>query len=236
MNAPPPEASYEYSRGLSHPDSVPRAGSDARSRAPAPRRGPVIGAILAGGLLGAALLVLAEFTPLFKVHAAGRAAAVETVSTGSHQTYALLPIAALAAALAFGVWRDRSRPALLALGLLGVIALLIALLGDLPDAQATGLIRSSVAQYADASSTPALGLYLETLGAVALVVTCVSGFILIGPGAVARAAPARPRGDGDRPAGGGGSPFDGGAGGGAGPGPGGVGMNGGPPTGAPPRA
>jgi hypothetical protein len=141
----------------------------------------VLTAILVAGLVGAVLLIVAEFTTLFEVHAATSSRPVQTVTTGSHQSYALLPIAVLVAVLAFGIWREGSRVALLAIGLLGAIALLIALLGDLPDAQASGLVGSSTTHYATASPTPGAGLYLETLGAVLLVVTCVSGFLLLGP-------------------------------------------------------
>jgi hypothetical protein len=45
----------------------------------------------------------------------------------------MIPIALLAAALGIAVWRTGSRSALLALGLIGVVAVLIAQLGDLPD-------------------------------------------------------------------------------------------------------
>ena len=69
--------------------------------------------------------------------------------------------------LPYGVWQANSRPALLAIGLLGVIALLIALLGDLPDAQASGIVLRA-GHYDAASSSPGLGIYLETLGAVLL--------------------------------------------------------------------
>ena len=105
---------------------------------------------------------------------------VKSVSTGSNHAYAMVPIALLAALLAFAVWRAGSRPALLAIGLLGVLALLISLLGDLPDAHASGLIGSSTTHFAVASSRPSAGFYMETLGAVLLVITCVSGFIMLG--------------------------------------------------------
>ena len=82
---------------------------------------------------------------------------------------------------AYGVWQAHSRPALLAIGLLGVIALLIALLGDLPDAQASGLIGSSATHYTTANSSPSAGMYMESAGAVVLIITCVCGFLLIGP-------------------------------------------------------
>jgi hypothetical protein len=141
-------------------------------------------AILAGGLLGALLLFVAEFTTLFEVSSGGAGAPVKSVGTGSHHAYALVPIALLAAALAYGVWRVGSRPALLSIGFLAVIALLIGVLGDLPDAHASGLINTG-GRYVNASSSPSAGLYMETLGAVVLLITCVCGFLLIGP-------PARP--------------------------------------------
>ena len=137
--------------------------------------------ILAGCLFGAVLLLVAEFTTLFEVRTSTSAAAIKSVGTGAHHSYALVPIALLVAFLAWGVWQARSRPALLAIGLLGVITLLIALLGDLPDAQASGLIGSSATHYAIASSSPSAGMYMETAGAVVLIITCVSGFLLIGP-------------------------------------------------------
>jgi hypothetical protein len=140
----------------------------------------VRGGILAGTLIGALLLFVAEFTPLYQVHTAASALPVRTVGTGSHESYALVLLAVLAAALGYGIFRTGSRPALLAVGLVGLVALLIALLGDLPDAQATGLLRSPDAHFVNASSTPSAGLYLETLGAIVLIATCVLGFLGLG--------------------------------------------------------
>jgi hypothetical protein len=137
--------------------------------------------VLAATLLGSLLLVVAEFTTLFTVHVETSSAPIKTVTTGSHHSYALIPIAVLAAALAVGVFREGSRPALLAIGLLGIVTLLIALLGDLPDANATGLAGSSSTQLVNASSSPSAGLYLETLGAVVFVITCGIAFLATGP-------------------------------------------------------
>ena len=68
---------------------------------------------------------------------------------------------------------------MVAIGALGVLALLIALLGDLPDTNASGLVLSA-SHYTTATSTPSAGFYMETLGAVVLLITSVSGFLLIG--------------------------------------------------------
>jgi hypothetical protein len=71
------------------------------------------------------------------------------------------------------------------MGVLGVVALLIALLGDLPDAQASGLVGSAATRFTTASSTPSAGLYLETLGAVVLVISAGAGLLLL-PGPARR--------------------------------------------------
>jgi hypothetical protein len=205
MNATPPEANSEYSRGSepsrgsspfrfstrSQHEAAASEGSAERPQGGAPASGSggdgaaaaggVRLAILATGLLGALLLLVAEFTTLFEVRTKASGAPLHTVTTGSHHSYALVPVALLAAALAYGVWRVGSRPALLALGLLGVLALLIALVGDLPDAHATGLLRGPGGTYVTASSTPSAGMYMETLGAVLLLIACVCGFVLLGP-------------------------------------------------------
>ncbi len=147
----------------------------------APGSGRLISAgVVAGALLGALILVIAEFTTLFDLKTASSAAAVRSIGTGSHHSYALIPVALLVAFLAFGVWRAGSRSALLAIGVLGVLALLIGLLGDLPDAHKSGLI-ATAGHYASATASPGAGLYLETLGAIVLVITSVCGFLMLAP-------------------------------------------------------
>ena len=179
-----PGAGNEYSRGSegSRRGASPRrtGGSGGSGRGSWLPSGTVRGAILAGALLGALLLFVAEFTALYQVHAATSSTPVRTVGTGPNDSYALVPLALLAAFLGVGVLRTGSRPALLAIGLVGLVALFIALLGDLPDAHATGLLGSGATRYINATSTPSAGLYLETLGAILLVATCVLGFLGLG--------------------------------------------------------
>ena len=136
------------------------------------------------GVLGAAvLLVMAEFEPLLRVHSgAYRAGVVATVGTGSHHSYALIPVALLAAALAAVARVTGNRPALAAVAFLGLVALGIALLGDLPDAHTAGLIRQPGGNYVNASSSAAAGLYLETLGAVLLLFAGGAGLLLCAAG------------------------------------------------------
>ena len=176
MNATRPEADTEYSRGHrgSEGDSAAHESrSDERSRAPS----VVLWLVFLGGLIGATLLVVAEFTPLFTVHSSAYGAPVQTDGTGAHQSYALIPVAVLAAVLTIVAVRSRSRAALLGVGVLGLVALGIALLGDLPDAQATGFVGNPQA-LTPASSSPSTGLYLETLGAIVLLITAGAGLLM----------------------------------------------------------
>jgi hypothetical protein len=170
MSVSEPEADTEYSRA--------GRGSEGRRRGPRARPDAVAIAVLCGGLAGAVLLLVAEFTPLLQVHSSARTAGVvTTIGTGSHHSYALVPVALLVAALTVTARASRSRLALTAIGLLGLVTLGIALLGDLPDAQATGLI-ARAGTYVAAASTPSVGLYLETLGGLVLLLTTAAGLLL----------------------------------------------------------
>lgn len=186
MNAPAPEAENEYSKG----GARPRARSGRRS--PPPRRASR--AIAAIGLVGAGLLLVAEFLPLYVVHVSSYGAQPSSVSAGSHNAYALVPVAVLAAALALASARRGGVAELWALSALGVIALLIALVGDLPDTRARGITHG----LAFASTTAGIGLYLETLGAVLLLATGGAGLLMRPSGAPAppsrRRSPTRQRG------------------------------------------
>jgi hypothetical protein len=144
--------------------------------------------------VGAVLLIVAEFTTLYTQQVARYATPPITVGTGSHDSYALIPIAVLALLLGFSVLRFGSRPALLAIGIAGVVALLIALLGDLPDSHTSGLVGAPNGQFVTARTTPSTGMYLETAGAIVLIATCGLGFLLLGP------PQARPRPASHRPA------------------------------------
>ena len=68
---------------------------------------------------------------------------------------------------------------------LWLAALLIGLIGDLPDAS-SNRIELVLGHYVEANSKPSAGFYMETLGAVILLITCVWGFLLAGPPRPAR--------------------------------------------------
>ena len=195
MNVPP-EANTEYSRG-SGPSGrllLPRwqgSGGSSSAVSEAPRR--VRAALALGALLGALLVVLSQFTALYHLHSTTSSVAVKTVGTGGNHAWAPIPLALAAVVLAYAIYRHGSRVALAGLFALGVATLLIALIGDLPDAHSSGLIGSSASGYVQATSSPSAGLYMETLGAVLLLAAGGVGLLMLAPrqGGVTR----RPVGD-----------------------------------------
>jgi hypothetical protein len=176
-----PGAGNEYSRGdggsrgavAGNPGPAWRA---TRRRSLALERGTG-GVIVAVAVVASVLLVAAEFTTLYQAHLATKVTPIQSVTSGSHNSYAMIPIAVLAALFGLGVWRTGSRLALLGIGVLGVVALVIALLHDLPDAHAVGLADNNSVS---ATTTPNAGLYMETFGAILLIATSGLGFMIIG--------------------------------------------------------
>jgi hypothetical protein len=174
MNSTPPEANNEYSRapGASRGDVRGLRAGDSRALK---LHGDGVGNVIAaGGLLAAAVLIAAEFMTLYTVHVIGRLLPIRSIATGSHHGYALIPIGVLAIVLSIAVQRGAGRPALIALAALGIITLVIALLGDLPDAHRRGLIASG-AGFELGQASPSRGFYLETLGAVLLLIVAGVG-------------------------------------------------------------
>ena len=121
------------------------------------------------------LLVVAEFSNLYEINVI--TVTVATVKGGSHHGYALLVVGLAAALMAFGAVVGGSRPAALALALLAVVALVVVLVIDLPDLDETGIYGRDYEQ-AVASAGP--GFYLETAGAVLLLIGAVT-MLVFGP-------------------------------------------------------
>jgi hypothetical protein len=135
-------------------------------------------AVAAVASAGAVLLVVAEFTTLYGVHVASRSAPIETISGGSNNSYAMIPIAVLAVFLALAGIGGGGRWALAALGVVGLVALLISLVGDLPGAQQSNHLIRFGGKFVLGSSKPSAGMYIETLGAVLLIVAAGLGLLL----------------------------------------------------------
>src|SRR4051794_6491344 len=132
---------------------------------------------LALALAGCVLLVVGEFSHLYEIKVI--TVVVKTGTVGAHHGYALLIIAVVAALMAFAAVIGGSRPASLALVLLAVAALVIALAVDLPVVDDTGLYGRN---YEQAQAQASTGFYLETLGAVVLLVSSL-GIALLRPAA-----------------------------------------------------
>jgi hypothetical protein len=113
----------------------------------------VLGAGLAGAAFaGAILLILADLSTLIEIKVL--TVSKESISGGSHHSYALLILGIFALPMAYGATRGDSRPAMAALAAIGLVALVIMLAVDLPDIHKTGVIGQ---RFTDASASPKTG-------------------------------------------------------------------------------
>jgi hypothetical protein len=137
----------------------------------------VLGAALAGAaFLGAILLIVADLSTLIAVKTVS--VTIKNISGGSHHSYALLILGVFALPMAYGATRRGSLPAMAALIAVGLVALLIMLVVDLPDIHKTGDIGQL---YKPASASESSGFYLETLGAFLLLIAGSAGLFLSSP-------------------------------------------------------
>jgi len=173
MIASLPEAEAKYSRGR----VALRRGRGRLNGRPEGDWRVAQRAVQAVALIGVAALVVAEFAPLYRVRTDVGHHIVRSVSAGSHNSYALLPIAVLAALLA-GVVGRSGWPAPAALALLGLAAVGIVLIGDLPDVHRVGVVGTPATGLHDAHTIAGAALYLEALGAIALLIAGAAGLIL----------------------------------------------------------
>ena len=162
MSAAAPGTAPEYSRG-------PGAS---RGGVPVP---PALWRALAlAAFVGAILLVVADFTTLFEARGVGFS---RHVPGHRNHSYAMVVIGGVALVMALLAMRSQSRSALAALAMLGLVAIVIALGFDLPDATGIATLRS----FQDARLAPRTGFYLETLGAALVAVAAVGGLLLASP-------------------------------------------------------
>jgi hypothetical protein len=136
--------------------------------------------LLALGLAGVALLIAADLSTLVQIKVV--TVVKERLSGHGQHSWAVAILGAGALPLVFGAVRGRSRPAMFAVIALAAVVLIIALAKDLPDTRSTGVIGE---RYDEAAAAPGPGFYMETAGAVLLIITGVGGLLLLPP----RAAP-----------------------------------------------
>jgi len=126
--------------------------------AAAARFGPLV------ALVAAALaLIVAEFLTLREIMAVTVVPAGGRTSGGAHHGYALAVVGVAVLPMAAGAVLGGSRPAAAALVVLGVLALGIALVIDLPSLNETGVIGRT---YDLAEASPGPGFWLELAGAI----------------------------------------------------------------------
>lgn len=118
--------------------------------------------------LGAALLVIAEFTTVYEVTVGSLEVVKRSATGGENHDYALLVVAAAAGLMTRAALASASRPPAAALVALGIAALAIALAVDLPDTRGSGGLPESLA-YERARARAGTGLILTLTGAVMLI-------------------------------------------------------------------
>jgi hypothetical protein len=139
----------------------------ARSRRRFPGAKALRAGLAAGAALGALCLVAATFATIIEIKVGASSRLVDRdaqLSGWDRHGPALLVIALFAVPMIAGALRG-AWPAMLSLAALGLAALLVAVVGDVPDLDETGFIGQV---YADAAAGPGAGFYLETLGGVLL--------------------------------------------------------------------
>lgn len=156
MSAPAREAIDDYSK---HSEGSRERG-DAVPRPPA--------ALLLTAAAGAAMLAVSEILPLYEVVIGGLETQQRTEPGWQNHAFAMLALAIACIPMLLGARRG-ARPAMAALAAIGVVAIVIVLTVDLPAVRADAELREATA-YEDARANAATGFYVETLGAVLLLV------------------------------------------------------------------
>jgi hypothetical protein len=139
------------------------------------------------GLAGAVLLIVSEFTTVTHVKVITVVLPGSAITGFDQNDGAMLILGIAALPMLLGAALGASRPAMAAVLLIGLIGLLIALVGDLPDVTRVGTILRE--RYEDAKAEPQIGFYLETLGTVLLLIA--GGAMLLVSAGSGRARPAR---------------------------------------------
>ena len=122
---------------------------------------------------GCVLLVVAEFSTLYEIRVI--TVVKESTDGREHHAYALLVIAVAAAFMTYGAIVGGARPAQFALLALGLAALFVVLAIDYPDVDEEGFTAEA---FERAKASPQNGFYLESLGAVLLLLSAVATLLL----------------------------------------------------------
>lgn len=165
MNATPPGAASEYSRGEA---ASPRGFS---------LHAAVRFGLAAAGAIGALLLVLATFTTVIHIKAGrtDRLGDLDTKLSGyDRHSVALILVAVFALVMLLGALQG-AWPAMAGLAAGGLVAVLITVIGDAPDVHDTGVVGQV---FETAAAGAGVGFYFETLGGTLLLIAGAGLLIL----------------------------------------------------------
>ena len=144
----------------------------------------------------AAMLAASQFIPLFELTPPGGEALAEVDAADQHG-YATLVLAAFALVLLVvgitAATEALGQIAAFAVAACGVVALLIFLVGDLPDANQVGTLDDPRESFIDAKAEPQAGFWFELIGALVLAV-CGAALATLGPDKLKLADLGRSRG------------------------------------------
>jgi len=144
-------------------------------------------------LVAALVLFASELMTMFEFTPPG-GEPLDAQSSGERHGNALFVIALFAiGALALAVFTG-SKPAAVAVGAMGVIALLFFLLGDLPDAGQIGTLDDPRGSFFDAEAVPQEGFWLLMISSLALAVTGIA-LATLSPAQLAALGPSREESD-----------------------------------------
>jgi hypothetical protein len=132
----------------------------------------------------AAMLGASQFTDLFHLTPPG-GEALEAISSKDQHGYATLVLAIFALLLILVTLSARDEQmrqvAAMAVAICGLIALLIFLIGDLPDVNKIGTLDDPRRSFIDAEAKPVAGFWLELVGSLVLTV-CGAALATMKPG------------------------------------------------------
>ena len=179
MSASAREATGDYSK---HPEP-------SRQRRATVTRPPAV--LLLTAAAGAALLAVSEILPLYEVVIGTSEEQQRTEPGWQNHGFAMLLLALASIPMILGARRG-ARPAMAAVAAIGVVAIVLVLTVDLPAVRADAELREAAA-YEDARANPTTGFYVETLGAVLLLIS--GGLMALAPKRKARPRERPPRED-----------------------------------------
>jgi hypothetical protein len=134
----------------------------------------------------AAMLGASQFTDIFHLTPPG-GEALQAISSKDQHSYAMLVLSIFALVLLVVTFSARDEQlrqvAAMAIAVCGLIALLIFLIGDLPDVNKIGTLDDPRQSFIDAEAKPVAGFWLELVGSLVLTV-CGAALATMRPRAV----------------------------------------------------